>query len=342
MKFLIFCSLPKNSGSYVMGKYIAKALSKNHKVKYIKSFNRLPFNLYYLVSIPVYIIRSLFNKSDCTLVLKPFPASCLAALIQKLYGSKIILDIDDIDYGYTKSLSRITKYIQSLFINKFDLILVHNKELMKKIMKDFNINKQKIYLREQGVDLNIFKPIKTAKKYIKKTLIFTGHLNASSYLEEILKAFKLTSIKRKNINLIVIGDGYKSPAYKRMAKKLNINAKFLGYISDQNKIASHIAASDACAVYYPNTIGNRYRCSMKLREYLAMGKPTACNDFGDLKRFKKYTYMSSTNDIEGFSEQISKALFKPDKRELSGMSYVRKNLSWDSVINGILEKIKHA
>ena len=173
-------------------------------------------------------------------------------------------------------------------------------------------------------------------------MIFTGHLNASSYLEEILKAFKLTSIKRKNINLIVIGDGYKSPAYKRMAKKLNINAKFLGYISDQNKIASHIAASDACAVYYPNTIGNRYRCSMKLREYLAMGKPTACNDFGDLKRFKKYTYMSSTNDIEGFSEQISKALFKPDKRELSGMSYVRKNLSWDSVINGILEKIKHA
>src|SRR3989338_10999028 len=173
MKFLIFCSLPKNSGSYVMGKYIAKALSKNHKVKYIKSFNRLHFNLYYLVSIPVYIIRSLFNKSDCTLVLKPFPAACMAALIQKLYGSKIILDIDDIDYGYRKTFSGITMLIQGFFARTFDLVFVHNEELMKKAQKDFGIKKEKLVLRNQGVDLNIFKPKEKIKHSAEKTIIFT-------------------------------------------------------------------------------------------------------------------------------------------------------------------------
>ena len=59
MKFLIFCSLPRNSGSYVMGKYISKSLAKHHKVDYINSFSRLPFNLYYLASIPIYVLKSL-------------------------------------------------------------------------------------------------------------------------------------------------------------------------------------------------------------------------------------------------------------------------------------------
>jgi len=340
MKFLIFCSLPRNSGSYVMGKYISKSLAKHHKADYINSFSRLPFNLYYLASIPIYVLKSLFRKSDYVIVLKPFPAACIAALIQKLYGAKIILDIDDIDYGYTNYLAKITKYIQSLFAKRFDFIFVHNKELMKKVQQDFKISKEKLFLREQGVDLAVFRPIKITKKNEKKCLIFTGHLNASSYLDEIIKAFKLASAKKNNLRLVIIGDGYKKPAYERMAKKLNIDAKFLGYISDQEMIARHIAYSSAGVVYYPNTIGNKYRCSMKLREYLSMGKPVACNDFGDLKRFKNYTYMSDTGDIKAFSEQILKALFHSDKRELQGMSYVRKNLSWDSVVEDMLKKIK--
>ena len=325
-----------------MGKYIAKSLSKEHDVNYIKGFSRLPFNLHYVFSIPIYLIKSLFQKSDVTLVLKPFPAACLAALIQKCYGAKIILDIDDIDYGYTKSLSNIIKYVQSLFVNKFDVVLVHNEELMKRVQHDFRIKKEKLYLRGQGVDLDIFKPIKTTKKTNKKTLIFTGHLNASSYLDEILKAFKMASLKKKNIRLVVIGDGYKKKVYQKMAKNLRIDAEFLGYISDQKAVAKHISSSDACVVYYPETLGNKYRCSMKLREYLAMGKPTACNDLGDLKRFKNYTYNSKTGDIRAFSQQIIKALFNHDKREIHGMAYVRKNLSWDSVVMGILDRIQNA
>ncbi len=342
MRFLIFCSLPRNSGSYVMGKYIARSLAKQHKVEYVNTFNRMPFNLYYLASIPVYLFKSLFKKSDVTIVLKPFPAACLAAFIQKLYGAKTILDIDDVDYGYTGYLSGITKHIQSLFSKKFDLIFVHNAELMKRVQQDFGIKKEKLFLRDQGVDLDVFKPMRIARQGRKKRLIFTGHLNASSYLGEILNAFKLASMNKKNIELIVIGDGYKKTAYEKTARKLGIDVKFLGYISNQDVIARHIASSDAGVVYYPETLGNKYRCSMKLREYLAMGKPAACNDFGDLKRFKKYTYMSRTGDIKAFSGQIIKALFRPDKRELMGMSYVRSNLSWNAIVENMLEKIQNA
>ena len=176
----------------------------------------------------------------------------------------------------------------------------------------------------------------------KKRLIFTGHLNASSYLGEILDAFKLASMKKKNIELVVIGDGYKKTAYEKIAKRLGIDVKFLGYLSNQDIIARHIAFSDAGIVYYPETLGNKYRCSMKLREYLAMGKPAVCNDFGDLKRFKKYAYMSKTGDIKAFSGQIIKALFRPDKRELKGMAYVRSNLSWNAVVENMLKKVQNA
>ena len=202
---------------------------------------------------------------------------------------------------------------------------------------------QKKFAKKQEIQTNSKSgKSQTPTREKTKTLIFTGHLNASSYLEEILKAFKLASTKRSNIKLVIIGDGYKKNAYQKMAKRLNINAEFLGYISNQEVVADHIARSNACVVYYPKTLGNKYRCSMKLREYLAMGKPAACNDFGDLKRFKKYTYMSKTGNIEAFSDQILKALFNPDKRELLGMFYVRKNLSWDSIIDKMLKRIENA
>ncbi len=342
-KVLMFCSNFDGSSCDIMGKNIARSLSRYYDVRYVRNVHKMPFQLHFLASIPLYVFKSLQHKSDVTISLKPFPAPCLAAMIQKVRGAKIVLDIDDIDYGYSSKLSRVLKYAQSLFVDRFDLVMAHNPYLLEKVKQEFNIRKARLALRGQGVDIGIFKVKKVSEvKDGKKRLVFVGFLNSSCYLDDILAAMKLASQKCSNIRLAVIGDGYKRAYYEKRAKDLGLDVEFLGNINDQNVIADCVNSSDASIIYYPDNLSNRYRASMKIREYLAVGKPTICNDLGDLAQFKDYTYHSATGDLEGLSGQIIKALFSPDKRGDRGREYVRKDLSWDAVVEKIAKEIEDA
>jgi len=114
------------------------------------------------------------------------------------------------------------------------------------------------------------------------------------------------------------------------------NIKFTNYLPPE-RCAELMAASDACIVYYPKTEGNKYRSSMKLREYLAMGKPVICNSFADLENFKKYTYQF---DKDEEAEEAFKKALKPDKREIKGQKFVRENMSWEKIGQNIAERIR--
>ena len=52
----------------------------------------------------IFTMALLFRNIDCRIfyALKPAPNNCCAALIARLFGKKIILDIDDLDYEYLR------------------------------------------------------------------------------------------------------------------------------------------------------------------------------------------------------------------------------------------------
>jgi len=79
---------------------------------------------------------------------------------------------------------------------------------------------------------------------------------------------------------------------------------------------------------------------MKIREYLSVGTPTVCNDFGDLARFKDYTYSFKTEDKIAFSNMLKKAIYSNDGREKKGQEFVQKNMSWEKIGISISEAIK--
>lgn len=345
MKFLIICSLAKNTGGYLRGEYLANSLRElNQEVVYVKSFRRLPLETYYIFSLPYYLYKALTTKADVAICLKPFPNATIPVLLKKLSKTKTVVDIDDLDYGFSK-LGRIVKAVQLPFIKYFDLVTVHNKNLHDLVIYDYKIDREKVHKIEQGVPLEIFNGKKYDSKKTrkelglenKKVIVYTGHLSRASDLEPILSIFKEVSKKIDNMMLLVVGGGVKYEEYKELAKDMAIeNIKFTGWATAEES-AKYVNAGDACIVYYPRTEGNKYRSSMKMREYLAMGKPVICNSYADLENFKQYTYQF--RDDEKAEEAFKKAL-KPDGREKKGQRYVIENMAWKKVAESILQRTK--
>jgi len=335
-KILMICSLAKGTGAYLRGTYYEKSLKElGNQVDFIKPFRRLPFETYYLFSLPYYLFKSVFKKCDVVICLKTFPNAMIPALLKK--NAIKIIDIDDLDSGFSR-FSWIMSKLQDPFIKYFDLITVHNDELYKRLTEKLKIPKEKIYRIEQGVRFDIFDKDKYKKKKSDyKTIVYTGHLSRTSDLDYILLIFSELS-KKEKMKFIVVGGGIKLEKYKKLARKLDIkNIEFTGYVLPE-KTAEFISKADACIVHYPEIEANKYRASMKIREYLAMEKPAVCNSFGDLKKFKKYTYQFNSKNLNEAVQICFKAL-KSDGREKSGYKYVRENMSWDKIAKGIVKRI---
>lgn len=337
MRTAILSSLAKDSGCWLRAGYLADSLKNNCEVKFIQPLPKtLPFMLDMFISIPINLIKVTFSKADFFIGIKPYPNITIPLLFVKIFkGKRIGVDIDDLDSGYRKGiLSKISSALQKPFPKYFDIVTYHNPLLKDHIIKEFKVEEERLYKLDQGVDLKTFDY--KLNKPEKETLFYMGHLNIASDLDSILKAVKLVQDK-KNVKFVIVGGGPDQAKFRKLARQLNVSARFTGHLSKE-ETAKELSKADVCLIYYKEKKVNAYRCSMKLRECLAMGKKIVCNDFGDLKKFEKYTYQSSSN-LEDFADKIIQTLKKSDQREIKGLRYIRKNLDWNKIGKDFFNKI---
>ncbi|MFP4467052.1 MAG: glycosyltransferase [Candidatus Goldiibacteriota bacterium] len=348
MKMLILSSQARNTGSALRAEYIFKYMKKkNRNTDYIRPpFKSMPFMLDFLLSMFYYFFRLLNLKYDAVFIVKPYPNTVLPALLLRAAGAKLIIDIDDLDHGYRKGLlSGFVSFIQDRMTVCADHITTHNRALEKRIKKRYPGYKNRLYYLKQCVDLGIFSPKRKYRKKAagirkkfkgKKILFYTAHMNIAGYMEEIFEAVKPV---KEDFVLIAAGGG---PLLKRLVKKsikagLAGKVVFTGPLSAE-ETASYMQAADICLVYYADREVNKYRASMKLREYLAFSKPVAANRVGEIKDFRKFIYMSPPG-VKAFSRLISSVMKKLDKREEKGYKFIKDSYNWEKEIESFKKYI---
>jgi glycosyltransferase involved in cell wall biosynthesis len=344
MKILLVSSAPREGGATQRAGYIAKYLRKEgNEVSIINPIRAFPFLLDYAISLPLYSIKSLLVDCDVAMAIKPFPNAAIPIFLKKMSHcrAKAVIDIDDLDYGYRKKImASIIKTIQSPFPKRCDLVTYHNEHLHKHISDNYKIPDEKMYKLDQGVDLDIFNPHREdiesnmdMNLKDENLVVYTAHLNIACDLDCILKGIRSVISRNPAIKLLVVGGGPLLKYYENMAVKMNLrnNVFFTGYLKKVQDVPKYINIANTCIVYYRDKRVNYYRSSMKLREYLAMGKKVVCNDVGDLKLFKDYTYQTSST-LEDFAHAIANVVEQePDKRVKAGQRFVENNYSWDAI-----------
>lgn len=350
MKILVLCSQATNTGAKLRAEYIFKYLKKaGADAEYLTPpLKSMPFMLDFALSFFYYLFKLMNKKYDFIFVEKPYPNTIIPILLMKSDKTKIIIDIDDLDYEYRKGLlSKFIEYIQKQLIKFAWIITSHNDELIRLIKREYPAQMKNIYKLKQSADLELFSPknadkqkVRSLKKQFKGKviLLYMAHLNIASSLSDIIKAIKL--IKNEPFILLVIGGGPMLSYYKNITKNTNLQDKiiFLGQMNPKEMI-SYIYATDVCLVYYENKPVNKYRASMKLREYLALRKYVVANNTGDNKLFQNYIDLTKPT-VNAFADAIKKRIKNIDKSNKKGYKFIRQCFNWEKEGNKFFEFLK--
>jgi len=297
----------------------------------------------------VNFIVVLLNRPDFIIASKTLPTSCMPAILGKILGRKTILDIDDLEYGYWKGtkFEKPLRFFNRVFPKFFDRITTHTKGLENYIHEELGISKSRIIFLPQGIDYRMFKGVKTGLREKlglrkKKVIVYTAHLGPAAKLDVIFRILKNIIKKRGDLRLIVVGGGEYLDHYKKFAKSLGIETHviFTGFV-DHEDIPEYLAISDVAVNYLEGNLVNKYRSSIKVREYLASGIPVVCNVVSeDLEQFSKYLNSFETGNLKGMGRQILKAIEKPNKGKISrGKEFVKK-WDWDIIVKDFERKLR--
>jgi glycosyltransferase involved in cell wall biosynthesis len=354
MRILFLSGEARDSGCWVRIQYLANALRKlGNEVHLLIPLKTMPARADLILSIPLYLLKSSFISYDLVMGFKPYPQVGITLLWKKLRGVKVVIDIDDLDYGYRGGFfSSLLKLAQSPLPRRCDLVTYHNQNLFSHIIGELKVPPQRTFYLGQGVDLSLFNPekvkeerkeeiIKKHRLAGRKVVLYTAHLNIAADLEPILKAFSLVIKQDPQTLLLIAGGGPRQTYFERLTQSMGMarDVIFTGYLQKE-EMPSYISIAQVCLLYYKDCRANYYRSSMKLREYLTMGKKVVSNDVGELKSFSKYTFQSSSS-LEEYAARILEVLKREnDKRNIEGQAYVKKNFSWERIAQRFQERLE--
>jgi len=209
-----------------------------------------------VASLPREVLRT---KADLIHAGFPSPYNAFSAsLAHTLKGTPLILTWHN-DLPTVTSVAKVlvhthNELVLPTYIRAFNTIISTSRKYAKssRILKKYF---KKVRIVPNGVDCEVFRPDidpswirKKLNLRDDKTVLFVGALSKwHSYkgLDVLIHAFALANKVRRDIVLIVIGDGSLKPIYQRLASELNLVEKvmFVGNISDQD-LPSYYAASD--------------------------------------------------------------------------------------------------
>lgn len=231
---------------------------------------------------------------DIIHVFKPISNSFLPSkILQRLKGKALVLDIDDAEYEMLRiNFPRVNIYDLLLrkYLEKFapffcDCLIVASKYFYNK----YKYIAKNIEYIPNGVFLNEFaeandKIVKKEYDLKKETaLLYLGKFDKCFGADLVIEIFAEVKKLFPDSKLILIGEGQERTNLERMAQKMGIynSVIFTGYIR-QEDVPKFLLTADILLFPQRNNHLNRCRCPLKIREYMAAGKPIVATEIGEV------------------------------------------------------------
>lgn len=285
---------------------------------------------------------SSIKSPDFVIASKALPNSCISALLKRSPKTKAILDFDDLEWSYWESnwlMKSAMLASERFFLKRFDYYTVHTQALKEYLKKEYKIPESRILFFGQGIDCKMFSKSRPDRKSQK--IVYAAHLGAAARdIAEIFNAFASVSEEFPNARLEVIGDGMFRKDFEKKAAQISGKISFTGYVRHE-RMPEKFSDATLAVNYMAGSLANKYRSSIKVREYLASGLPTVCNSIGDASLFSKFTRQFKTGDFSSFRKALRAELEKPGfSRAERGREFVRKNWDWKVVAQNFLKELE--
>ncbi|MBL6444764.1 glycosyltransferase [Fulvivirga sp. 29W222] len=182
----------------------------------------------------------------------------------------------------------LEKFVESASLRSADLVVCVSEELRTKVIS-MGVSADRVIVSHNRVNTSLFNTLITGDsirdKYKlrgKKIIGWTGSFRTFHGLESVIKAFARVSNNLDDVVLMLVGDGLEFNKIYSLVEKLDLSKKVV-FVGKQPfiRVPEYIASFDIALVSAASAKGFHYS-PLKLREYLACGKPTIVPSAGDL------------------------------------------------------------
>ncbi len=216
--------------------------------------------------------------------------------------------------GNRFSKPSVTKFIDDC--KKLDGLFVISENL-KTYFSSQGIDERKIHVLNMTVDSTRFDGL--VKQTTERYIAYCGNAsNSKDGVDQLIKAFAITSQTHPNVKLYVIGpkpkDGQAFPNLA-LATELGIADKvvFTGMVNSKD-IPRLLRNAEICALDRPDNVQAKYGFPTKLGEYLLTGNPVVITSVGNIPQFLEdgvSAYIAAPECPESFAQKLNQALDYP-------------------------------
>ena len=279
----------------------------------------------------------------------------LALYIKRRYNVTFVLELSNpieqaweyykLSYSKYKYLwyfiSKIEAHIIMYALHKADLVLPTTKWMKEDFVKK-GIQRSKMMPYPNGIDISRFTGADSEairRQYNLKdsiVVVYVGTIDKMRHLDILIHAFSKVKKSRKDVKLLMVGDGNDKSNLEKLAGELGIrdDVVFTGQVYF-NDIPNFIAAADIGVSPIPPLSFYKLSSPIKMFEYMAVGKPVVANE--EIPEQEEVIQESKGGilvkfEAESFAEGIIELLDDPERaREMGkqGQEWVVKNRSYN-------------
>jgi glycosyltransferase involved in cell wall biosynthesis len=173
-------------------------------------------------------------------------------------------------------------------------------------------------------------------------LIFCGNISLGDDLDLALHALQEVRQHVPKVKLVIVGTGDGLPHLRALAAELGLqdNVLFTGWIEYQH-VPAHLAAADMAIYPYRDTLINRAKCSIKILEYMAMGKAIVTTRVGQNLEYLEHGrsgILAAPGDTDAFAQALLQLLADPALARRLGAhaaQRIRDQFTWSHHIHTI-------
>jgi len=240
------------------------------------------------------------------------------------YPKLLTMTGSDVYINWKKS--KIIKFLNKISLKKIDVVISLSDNMTKELINTFNVNKNNIITRPEGVNLNVFNMSVRQNENNNNYIISTRNLKPVYNIELLINAIPYILREIPDIKIVVTGDGPLKQKLIDMAHKLNLddNVEFKGTI-EHDKIPSLLGSSD---IYVSTSLSDG--ASISLFEAMACGCFPVVTDIPanrDWIENGKNGFLVPIDDPRDLAKKIVMAINNRNLRTEA------KKINWDIIKN---------
>lgn len=272
----------------------------------------------------------------------------LIAIFYKIFGKRFVFDHHDLSpemynarYGGqgSNTVYRALVFFEKLTYRVADHVIVTNESYKSNASERGGVDEGRITVVRNGPNLERLRPLAPhpdIRKDGKSILCYVGLMGPQDGVDYLIRALRhmVCDLQRTDFICLMLGDGQEMPHLKELVREFELepNMHFAGWVSQPDTFVQYLSAADICMAPEPSNPYTDRSTTIKMMEYMAMGKPIVAFDLPE-HRFSAMdaaVYAPPNDELE-FARCIVRLMDSPEERQrlgALGRKRIDSELAW--------------